>query len=58
MVKLNEKQRFIALAVAVVLLFGGVFASVAMDIAQSRAINNLQTKLYDDDATANNISAE
>ena len=58
MVKLNEKQRFIALAVAVVLLFGGVFASVAMDIAQSRAINNLQTKLYDDDATANNIHAE
>ena len=58
MVKLNEKQRFIALAVAVVLLFGGLFASVAMDIAQSRAINNLQTKLYDDDATANNIHAE
>ena len=58
MIKLNENQRFIALAVAVVLLFVGVFASVAMDIAQSRAINNLQTKLYDDDATGNNIRAE
>ena len=47
MTKLNENQRFIALAVAVVLLFAGVFASVAMDIAQTQAINNLQTEVFE-----------
>ena len=48
MTKLSENQRFIALAVAVVLLFAGVFASVAMDIAQTKAINNLQVETYGD----------
>lgn len=48
MIKLNENQRFIALVIAMVLLFGGVFASVAMDIAQSKAINNLQVRAFGD----------
>ena len=58
MIKLNENQRFIALAVAVVLLFAGVFASVAMDIAQTQAINNLEKAHYDLDNVTSMLKAE
>ena len=58
MIKLNENQRFIALAVAVVLLFVGVFASVAMDIAQTKAINNLQTEVFEGKEATGTIKAE
>lgn len=58
MTKLNENQRFIALAVAVVLLFAGVFASVAMDIAQTKAINNLEEAHYDLDGATGMLKAE
>ena len=58
MVKLNENQRFIALVVAVVLLFAGVFASVAMDIAQTQAINNLQTEVFEGKAATGSLKAE
>lgn len=58
MTKLNENQRFIALAVAVVLLFAGVFASVAMDIAQTQAINNLQTEVFEGKAATGSLKAE
>ena len=58
MTKLNENQRFIALAVAVVLLFAGVFASVAMDIAQTKAINNLEEAHYDFDGATGMLKAE
>ena len=58
MVKLNENQRFIALVVAVVLLFAGVFASVAMDIAQTQAINNLQTEVFEGNEAAGSLKAE
>ena len=58
MTKLNENQRFIALAVAVVLLFAGVFASVAMDIAQTKAINNLQTEVFEGNETTGSLKAE
>ena len=58
MTKLNENQRFIALAVAVVLLFAGVFASVAMDIAQTQAINNLQTEVFEGNETTGSLKAE
>ena len=42
MIKLKENQKFIALSIAFVLLFVGVFASLAMDIAQSREIKNMK----------------
>ena len=58
MTKLNENQRFIALAVAVVLLFAGVFASVAMDIAQTQAINNLEKAHYYLDNVTSMLKAE
>ena len=58
MTKLNENQRFIALAVAVVLLFAGVFASVAMDIAQTKAINNLQTEVFEGNEATGSLKAE
>ena len=58
MTKLNENQRFIALAVAVVLLFAGVFASVAMDIAQTKAINNLQTEVFESNEATGSLKAE
>ena len=58
MVKLNENQRFIALVVAVVLLFAGVFASVAMDIAQTKAINNLQTEVFEGNEATGSLKAE
>ena len=58
MVKLNENQRFIALVVAVVLLFAGVFASVAMDIAQTQAINNLQTEVFEGNEAIGSLKAE
>ena len=58
MTKLNENQRFIALAVAVVLLFAGVFASVAMDIAQTKAINNLEEAHYDLDSATGMLKVE
>ena len=58
MTKLNENQRFIALAVAVVLLFAGVFASVAMDIAQTQAINNLQTEVFEGNEATGSLKAE
>ena len=58
MTKLNENQRFIALVVAVVLLFAGVFASVAMDIAQTQAINNLQTEVFEGKAATGSLKAE
>ena len=58
MVKLNENQRFIALVVAVVLLFAGVFASVAMDIAQTQAINNLQTEVFEGNEATGSLKAE
>ncbi len=58
MTKLNENQRFIALVVAVVLLFAGVFASVAMDIAQTKAINNLEEAHYDLDGATGMLKAE
>ena len=58
MTKLNENQRFIALAVAVVLLFAGVFASVAMDIAQTKAINNLQTEVFEGKEATGTLKAE
>ena len=58
MTKLNENQRFIALAVAVVLLFAGVFASVAMDIAQTKAINNLQTEVFEGNEATGSLKVE
>lgn len=58
MTKLNENQRFIALAIAVVLLFAGVFASVAMDIAQTKAINNLQTEVFEGNEATGSLKAE
>ena len=58
MTKLNENQRFIALAVAVVLLFAGVFASVAMDIAQTKAINNLQIEVFEGNEATGSLKAE
>ena len=58
MTKLNENQRFIALVVAVVLLFAGVFASVAMDIAQTKAINNLQTEVFEGNEATGSLKAE
>ena len=58
MTKLNENQRFIALAVAVVLLFVGVFASVAMDIAQTKAINNLQAEVFEGNEATGSLKAK
>ena len=60
MIKLNEMKdshKVIALAVAFVLMFGCVFASLAMDVAQSKAIREIKNETLEDD-TAGVLKAE